>query len=316
MQTLDVSNCHKLEGLSCELNEITEINVTGCSKLTDLRCNQNQLTSIDLSTCSNLEYLYAFDNQITTIDLSTCPLLIWVQVENNQLESIDISNNDLIQRLHIYNNKLETIDISHCKKLTYLMIANNEISSLDLTNKEWITVLDCRNNKFTFSTLLSSNENWFAYKYSPQQHIKLPANSNYTIDLSTESTIDGSETIYTWKTKTGDLLTPDIDYSIENGVTTFLKFPTDSVYCELTNSVFPDLHGDSVLCTTKTFITKETSNTNDFITMNNPVIFSSGNTIIIKNCENWAIEIFDLQGCKLYEIYATTNNVCYSVKNQ
>ncbi len=71
------------------------------------------------------------------------------------------------------------------------------------------------------------------------------------IELYTEAVINGVNTVYTWKTKkTGTVLVENVDYTNTNGLFSFLKPQSDSVYCEMTNTTFPNFTGYSVLKTT------------------------------------------------------------------
>lgn len=60
------------------------------------------------------------------------------------------------------------------------------------------------------------------------------------IDLSAELSIQGQTTLYTWKTKGGEVLQAGEVYEISNGRTIFKSIPSDSVYCEMTNAAYPD----------------------------------------------------------------------------
>lgn len=61
------------------------------------------------------------------------------------------------------------------------------------------------------------------------------------VDLSSEVTFKGKNTKFTWKTESGNVMEEGVDYSIENGITTFLKVQEEKVYAELTNEAYPDL---------------------------------------------------------------------------
>lgn len=72
-----------LTTLSCDYNELTELEVSANTKLTDLWCNNNQLTKLDVSDNTKLETLWCFSNQLESLDLSA----------NTKLETLSCNNN-------------------------------------------------------------------------------------------------------------------------------------------------------------------------------------------------------------------------------
>ena len=223
MTNLNVKNCQKLSTLYCYYNELTSLNTNGCNSLKLLYCTGNKITSLNVSENLNLEELGCTDNKITAIDLTQNSKLKLLGCSNNLLESIDLSKNTLLWRLHL---------------------ANNQLSSLNLNNNALICRLDIPGNWLTFRLLPIKTSVLTDYIYSPQRKIIL-AKKQYglteTVNLSSELTIDGKTTNYTWKTKGGATLVAGTDYNVTGGVTTFLKVQSDSVYCQMTNASFPDL---------------------------------------------------------------------------
>jgi len=223
MTNLNVKNCQKLSTLYCYYNELTSLNTNGCNSLKLLYCTGNKITSLNVSENLNLEELGCTDNKITAIDLTQNSKLKLLGCSNNLLESIDLSKNTLLWRLHL---------------------ANNQLSSLNLNNNSLISRLDIPGNWLTFSLLPTKTSILTDYIYSPQRKIILPKKQyglTETVNLSSELTIDGKTTNYTWKTKGGATLVAGTDYNVTGGVTTFLKVQTDSVYCQMTNATFPNL---------------------------------------------------------------------------
>jgi hypothetical protein len=160
-----------------------------------------------------------------------------VEVNNFELryggaKSIKIYNNVLLKGLNISGNQLSELDLSKIGKLDYLF---------------------CDLNNFSFSTLppLNSSSN---YNYAPQKNLLTSAN-NGKVDLSSQLTVkdengDSQTTVYAWYQKTSnEALIKGTDYSETNGVFTFLKTPTDSVYCTMANAAFPDFSGENIFRT-------------------------------------------------------------------
>jgi hypothetical protein len=97
-----------------------------------------------------------------------------------------------------------------------------------------------------------------------------------------------------WKTKGGTTLVAGTDYNLVNGKTTFLKAQTDSVYCEMTNTTFPNFTGSDVLKTTCVKVT----GTTDIEDLNNtaPEIYSHNKTLYINLTYNAQCSVFDMNG--------------------
>lgn len=77
--------------------------------------------------------------------------------------------------------------------------------------------------------------------------------------VTDENSISNILSTFVWKTKTGAVLTEGTDYSIANGLTVFLRPQTDSVYCELTNSMFPNFPAYNMLRTTNVAVQADPS---------------------------------------------------------
>jgi len=74
------------------------------------------------------------------------------------------------------------------------------------------------------------------------------------MDLSAQLKAGTATTVYKIKAKGGITLLKDVDYSIADGKITFLKAQTDSIYCEMTNTTFPNLKGTDALKSAYTII--------------------------------------------------------------
>lgn len=226
---------------------------------------------------------------------------------NNGLTSLNVTKNSALTILRCPLNQLTVLDLTNNTKLTDLDCRANQLTALDVSKNTALTKLLCNYNKFTFATL-PIKANGFDYIYSPQNAVNL-AKKQYglteTVDLSSELTINGNTTNYIWKTKAGTTLTAGTDYNVTNGITTFLKVQTDSVYCEMTNATFRDL-------------TLTTSN----IKVSEYPLFVGHNEVAIKihpnpATENFTIkmaeeivrvEVYTITGVKVFEngLYSST----------
>ena len=75
---LDVSKNTALETLECESNELTTLDVSKNTALETLKCSYNELTTLDVSANTALDTLYCFSNQLMTLDVSANTALRWL----------------------------------------------------------------------------------------------------------------------------------------------------------------------------------------------------------------------------------------------
>ncbi len=242
--SLDVSNLDALRILHCFSNGMNNLTIDGCNSLETLYCYYNNLTSLNTSSCPSLKLLYCTGNKIASLDVSENLNLTELGCTDNMLTSLDLSKNTKLELLGCSNNQLTNIDLQNNPLLYRVHLANNQLTQLNLANNPLISRLDIPGNWLTFATLPIATTILTNYIYSPQRNIVLPKKQyglTETVDLSSESTINGNATNYVWKTKGGSTLIAGTDYEVTNGVTTFLKVQPDSVYCEMTNASFPAL---------------------------------------------------------------------------
>lgn len=270
--------------------------------------SSKNLTSIDASNNSALQYFFCGGNQLTTLDVSKNTELIRLNFTNNKLTTIDVTKNIALIYLDCYNNKLTSIDISKNIALTLIDCYSNQLTALDVSKNTALTYIDCKSNLFNFVSLPIKQTGWTTYTYSPQATLVL-IKKNYTLSeniaLSSQLTVNGNTTNYIWKTKGGLTLTAGTDYTTTNGVTTFLRVQTDSVYCQMTNATFPSL----TLSTTNVKITQFPSSV-DEITLNGKVfpnpIKESLNIELSESISK--VEVYSVIGAKIFEKVGNNSN--------
>jgi Leucine-rich repeat (LRR) protein len=182
--------------------------------------------------------------------------LIYLDCRNSNLTSLDLGGMENLEWLECQSNQISKLDISKNVNLKYLNCNNNQLSVLDISKNTHLFTIQCKGNKLTYSTLpIETPVN--AFICEPQQPMAISAEykSGLAVDLSTESIVGENSTMYTWKTKAGNVLVAENDYTIRDGKTIFLKPQVDSVYCEMTNASFPDFQNSDVLKTTNTKVT-------------------------------------------------------------
>ncbi len=180
-------------------------------------------------------YFDCMDQQVTGLDVSQCISLKYLYCSRNRLKELNVKNNSSLINLQCVNNQLKELDISQNTNLSTLAIGTN---------------------LFTYATL-PARGNLLYYYYEPQSPINIAKSitTQTVLDLNSQYAIQGKNTIYNWRIKK-DVFVNDIplvlnsDYTITEGRTTFIKPQEDSVYCLMTNELFPDLIGYSAIKTT------------------------------------------------------------------
>ncbi len=244
LTSLDVTNNTALTYLDCSENQITALDLTKNTTLNYLDCNLNQLTALDLTNNTALNYLDCNSNQLNALDVINNTALWTLSCGRNQLTALDVSKNTGLIHLNFDTNQLTALDVTNNTRLRSLSCGRNQLTALDGTNNTALAQLNCFSNKLTFATLPNKQATWDQYLYSPQDAVKLTKTQydlTETVDLSSELSVNGKTTNYIWKTKGGVTLTAGRDYNVINGITTFLKVQSDSVYCQMTNATFPYL---------------------------------------------------------------------------
>lgn len=128
-------------------NKVSMVNVTGLSFLTSISCNNNELTDIDLSTNSKFRVLSCNNNKLTNINLGDSDDFKLLFCSNNQLVNLTI--NPALSILHCYNNLLTHLDLSNNTDMAYLYCSHNRLTTLDFHDITSIYVLDCFDNQLT-----------------------------------------------------------------------------------------------------------------------------------------------------------------------
>ena len=254
LSSFNVSMNTALKDLFCSNNQLSSLNVLQNTALTSLSCSSNQLSSLNVTNNTSLDALYCNSNQLTSLNVTMNTALTYLNCSNNQISSLNVTNNTLLIGLYCSNNQLTSLDVDNITALQYFYCNSNQLTSIDVTKNTELEWLYIGSNQLTFATLPLSKPTTFTY--APQKAINIAASfaPNTPIDLSSQLNANGNTTTYTWKTESGTTLTTGTDYTINNGVTTFIKVPAQKVYCEMTNTTFPYFSGADALKTTLTTI--------------------------------------------------------------
>ena len=221
--------------------------------LRELNLSGNALSTFPISDFPNLYSLALSDNQLTSLDLSQNESLNVVGVANNSIQSVTLKNPNL-WFLDLSMNELTTIqvDTTTTPHLQQLGLSYNNLHTLDVASLDELRVLSITNNYFDFRTLPPILPQYSVYNYSGQAMLNVALQDEKIIDLSSQAMVGDSVTVFTWYLGEptfnydtyeweGEVLEEGDEYTLENGITTFLKC-FDDVICLLTNPAFPDVY--------------------------------------------------------------------------
>ena len=260
LKGVDLSKLTALTTLNIGVNDFETIDLSANTALTSLDVsnskNNGVLASIDLSKNTNLTKVVLSGNKLQTLDLSNNPLVKTLTVLNNGLTSVVFGSNTASK--HTFNlggNKLTSVDLTGLTDYSksYLRFRDNELTEIKLPGKVGQIWVD--GNAFTLSQLyaLKAQAGTFTYastftKENAQQPMEITADGN-KVNLSSEAVLGEAATVFTWKTNEGTALVEGTDYTVENGVFTFLT-DQESIFCEMTNAELSDFTAEKPFKTT------------------------------------------------------------------
>ena len=249
--SLDVSKNTELVNLGCANNRLTSLDISRNTKLQVLYCYSNMLTSLDVSRNTELVQIVCAFNKLKSLDVSNNKKLNSMNTDGNQLTSLNVSGAAALTDLHFRSNCLTDVDLSHNTALTYLDCDDNRLTNLDLSNIPELSTLYCNGNRLT-SLNLSAN--------SKLGSLNCEGNRMPLLDISANTSLEyltcGGQIVSADMTETGGMyrldlaalvgtdlvnrvtvtsVTPDVPFSVENGVLT--------ASTELTSVVYTYAHG-------------------------------------------------------------------------
>ncbi len=246
---LDVTLNTHLNHLDVAENQLTELDIRQNINLEILRAYTNQLTALDVTRNINLDYLDVSYNQLTELDVTKNTKLTSLIVGNNRITELDVSKNIDLDHLHVFNNQLTELDVNHNTNLVDLVVSNNQLTELDVTQNTSLIYFDAWGNKLKSVHSIAGNatvqminvhDNALPLSelytlmgktdlYLGQQNDvafaafggAMATGAAYDVGIS-ERVIGGKNTVFTILRQDGTTATVNVDYSIDNGIITFL----------------------------------------------------------------------------------------------
>lgn len=232
------------------LDESSNIKWPTVPSFTELRLDNNNFENFELNQLPGLTFISMVSNKLKSIDLSPAKNLEVVYFSDNEIEEAKFDNPH-IWELGLAGNKLTSFSLDNLSGVQQLWLGGNNLESIDVSGAPGLTTLNLLGNRLTFMTLPKPSALYKVYNYLLQQPLSVTVEDGCVVDLSEQSNVDSSETTYRWfidspmfdeeNNLIGEELMEGVEYTIDNGVTTFLD-SFQNLMCVMTNPVFPDLY--------------------------------------------------------------------------
>lgn len=242
---------------SCGLNSI-DLKYNRC--LQYLNLDSNNLYTLDLAGIYGdyeknvLRYINVAHNNLSNFECVATRALNTLEIQGNQLEELVLDNYDNLGYLDASSNKLSTISLEYLTGATYVNLSHNSLKEIKLSASDLTKNVDLSYNNFLYPTLPTTNLLGEGYVYAPQNELTIAPEAPSINLVENAFAADGTPTSYSWKKTDGSLLTAGTDYTVRDGITTFLNENLGNVYCEMTNSAFPEMTGEKAIRTTATHV--------------------------------------------------------------
>ena len=272
LTAIDVTGAPDLVNLYLNANKISSIDLSKNTQLVKLNIANNNIAAIELSAQVALTTFTANDNQLSALDLSKNVALTTVTLSNNKLTTLDFTNNPLIKTFTVLNNELTAVTFgANTTKNHTIQFGGNKLTGIDLTgfttysgtylrlrdnnisnaadiilpgtiNQLWadgnalslseLYALKSKAKTLTYATLFESEQAQQPYAIAESIEV------NGTVDLSSQAKLGETATNFVWKNAEGTALVEGTDYTVADGVFTFLT-TQEAIHCEMTNAEFP-----------------------------------------------------------------------------
>ena len=256
MYAADVTPSASLQYLNIVNAGIYSIDLTWNRCLRTLNLSGNNLSTLSLAGSNGnysknaLSEINLSNNMISDLTFNDMRAVRNINLANNQLSTLDLSFGDYVESIDISGNLFSEINLGYCVNLKSFKASNNKLSSIIMPSENVLEYFACDNNNFTLASLpLRGNIAEDSFIYAPQADYEIATKGPCT-DLSSQNSIGGNNTVYTWKKADGTILTEGVDYTITNGLTRFVNTEVGNIYCEMTNATFPAFTGENVYKTT------------------------------------------------------------------
>ena len=300
LSSFDGSKLTKAINVSVCNAGLSEIALPQSTAFKELDLEGNNFTKFDLSKYPYLTLVSLSNNKLSSIDFSKNANIQVASAAYNQLTDVKLNNNNNMWALYLDNNNLTGIDLAGAPNITQLSLSNNDLESINVDVLSKLRVLAINNNKLNFKTLPVNKPTYSVYYYHNQDNIDAVAVDG-VVDLSDQLLVDTTKTVYRWFIDVpvlndlgqleGEELYIDTEYTLVNGVTTFLK-SFENVMCVMTNAALPNVF----ICTN--LMDVNAAGIENITTDNNSstVAIKDRNIIVNASIENAQVDLVAING--------------------
>lgn len=260
LSSIDLTSATELGRLMLRDCGLYDVNLKYNRCLTDLDLSGNQLSSLDLQGIYGnyeknvLSSINASRNRISSFKNIATYATVHLDLSDNLLDEMSLKDYDNIRTLDLSGNRLSEIDLEYLALATDVNLSNNNLVSVRTCSTAVTENLDVSLNNLAFQNLPLPSGLGSGYVYAPQKEIAIAAKAPVVNLSAYDAVIAGNPTSFVWKKSDGTALVAGTDYTVNGGITTFLKDDLGKVYCELSNATFPMLSGANALRTTETLV--------------------------------------------------------------
>ena len=131
---LDLSNNLLLKDISVDHNSLTSLDLTLNDSLCGVSCSWNAISELDLSNKPNLEFVFCENSTLSVLELNNAPLLSSLWCSGNQISELDVLNKPNLEQLFAGDNLLTSLDLSSCGSLIWIWLYSNQLFELNVAN--------------------------------------------------------------------------------------------------------------------------------------------------------------------------------------
>jgi len=207
---LELSQNTALEQVYCYDNQLTNINLSNCPNLVFLSCSENLFTSLDLSNNPELKRIYCGDNpSLQSLNVKNCSKVITFHCFRCALTELDVSDCTSLSLLYCFKNNLESLDVSKCTELRFLSTGYNNLNNLDVSQNTKLKTLGAQANNISTLDIRNNEQLITLYKMGEKSEKEYEGKKYYYYlnpETSDELGFDeGVELIYEEKGKVQDV---------------------------------------------------------------------------------------------------------------
>lgn len=244
LSNIDLTEMSSLRELSIDGAGLYDIDLKWNLCLNKLRLTGNNFSTLNIRGFNDamqktlLRDINLSNNNMQKVILNDMGTIHHLDLSHNQLDSLSFKDADNIETLNLSYNNLTELNLNYCTLMTRCDLSHNSLTSIVMPTEYSLTDFICNDNNLTFASLPQLPD-VKGYIYAPQADISIPAKAT-GVDLQ-ETNREG-KTTYTWTTTEGEPLVEGTDYSITDGMTSFLEPAIGKmVKCTMTSTLFPEL---------------------------------------------------------------------------